>query len=112
MNSSFPIFFAAGGGFGGIVRWFIQIVIYDICITGIQDILGVSRMVALFIFPGLLMAIDLVGNREFPQDVDHATAVHRSRIEQAAPQGIDRSRGKVRSIPMVVDSMDVVDLED
>lgn len=36
------------------MSWFIRIVIYDICITGIQDALGVSRMVALFIFLGLL----------------------------------------------------------
>ncbi len=46
-----------GGGLGGIVSWFIRIVIYDICITGISDILGVSRMVALFIFLGILAAI-------------------------------------------------------
>ncbi|MFT5731910.1 MAG: hypothetical protein ACJA2W_002555 [Planctomycetota bacterium] len=45
---------ARGRGIGGIVSWFIRIVIYDICITGIQDALGVSRMVALFIFLGLL----------------------------------------------------------
>jgi uncharacterized membrane protein len=51
----------AGGGFGGIVRWFIQIVIYDICITTIQDVLGVSRMVALFIFLGIMLAIAAVG---------------------------------------------------
>ena len=50
-----------GGGFGGIVRWFIQIVIYDICITTIQDVLGVSRMVALFIFLGIMLAIAAVG---------------------------------------------------
>ena len=52
---------ARGGGIGGIVRWFIQIVIYDICITGIQDILGVSRMVALFIFLGIMLAIAFFG---------------------------------------------------
>ncbi|WP_395734308.1 hypothetical protein [Prosthecobacter sp.] len=51
----------ARGGMGGIVRWFIQIVIYDICITGIQDILGVSRMVALFIFLGILILISIGG---------------------------------------------------
>lgn len=51
--SSLPM--AAGGrGLGGLVSWFIRIVIYDICITGIQDGLGVSRMAALFIFLGLL----------------------------------------------------------
>jgi uncharacterized membrane protein len=39
------------------VRWFIQIVIYDICVTTISDVLGVSRLVALFIFLGILLAI-------------------------------------------------------
>lgn len=52
---------ARGGGIGGIVSWFIRIVIYDICITGIQDGLGVSRMVALFIFLGILMLITFAG---------------------------------------------------
>ncbi|MEO7318199.1 MAG: hypothetical protein ABIZ56_04340 [Chthoniobacteraceae bacterium] len=52
---------AARGGIGGIVRWFIQIVIYDICITGIQDALGVSRMVALFIFLGIMLLIAGIG---------------------------------------------------
>jgi len=47
-----------GGGFiGSIIGWFIRVVIYDICITTIQDVLGVSRMVALFIFLGILAAI-------------------------------------------------------
>lgn len=50
-----------GGGIGRIVSWFIRIVIYDICITGISDVLGVSRMVALFIFLGILMVIGGVG---------------------------------------------------
>ncbi len=46
---------------GSIVRWFIQVVIYDICVTGIQDMLGVSRMVALFIFLGILLLVSLGG---------------------------------------------------
>ncbi|MCO8121791.1 hypothetical protein NHH03_08585 [Stieleria sp. TO1_6] len=50
-----------GGGIGRIVGWFIRIVIYDICITGISDLLGVSRMVALFIFLGILGVIAFVG---------------------------------------------------
>lgn len=58
--SFFPIL-AGSGGFGGIIRWFIQIVIYDICITTIQDVLGVSRMVALFIFLGIMLAIAAIG---------------------------------------------------
>lgn len=49
------------GGIGSIISWFIRIVIYDICITGIQDFLGVSRWVALFIFLGILGGIALVG---------------------------------------------------
>lgn len=55
------LIFAARGGLGGIISWFIRIVIYDICITGISDILGVPRMVALFIFLGILAAIALGG---------------------------------------------------
>ena len=49
------------GGLGGIVSWFIRIVIYDICITGISEILGVPRIVALFIFLGILAAIAFGG---------------------------------------------------
>ncbi len=52
---------ARRGGLGAIIGWFIRIVIYDICITGISDVLGVSRMVALFIFLGILAVISLVG---------------------------------------------------
>lgn len=56
-----PIIFARRGGIGRIVGWFIRIVIYDICITGIADILHVPRMVALFIFLGILGVIALGG---------------------------------------------------
>ncbi len=57
-----PLIGRGGGGFlGGMVSWFIRIVIYDICITGISDILGVSRMVALFIFLGILAVIAFAG---------------------------------------------------
>ncbi|MCC9601402.1 hypothetical protein LOC67_12675 [Stieleria sp. JC731] len=52
---------ARRGGLGSIVGWFIRVVIYDICITGISDILGVPRMVALFIFLGILGVIAFVG---------------------------------------------------
>jgi hypothetical protein len=51
----------ARGGMGRLVGWFIRIVIYDICITTIQDVLGVSRFVALFIFLGILAAIAFGG---------------------------------------------------
>ncbi len=51
-----------GGGFiGGIIRWFIMVAIYDICIGALADILGVSRMVACFIFIGILLAISAAG---------------------------------------------------
>jgi hypothetical protein len=54
--------FARGGGFlSGIVSWFIRVVIYDICVTTIQDVFGVSRMVALFIFLGIMLVIGFVG---------------------------------------------------
>lgn len=59
-SSLFPVL-AARGGFGGIVRWFIQVVIYDICVTTISEVLGVSRLVALFIFLGILLVISFVG---------------------------------------------------
>lgn len=53
---------AKGGGFiSGLVGWFIRIVIYDICITTIQEVLGVSRFAALFIFLGILAALSFVG---------------------------------------------------
>ncbi|MCD0458941.1 hypothetical protein [Roseiconus lacunae] len=56
-----PSLLARRGGLGSIVSWFIRIVIYDICITGISEVLGVSRMVALFIFLGILGVIAFVG---------------------------------------------------
>ncbi|MSQ03600.1 MAG: hypothetical protein EXR71_17240 [Myxococcales bacterium] len=48
-------------GFGDIVGWFIRVIIYDIIVTSIVDIFGVSRMVALFIFLGILLAISAGG---------------------------------------------------
>jgi hypothetical protein len=51
-----------GGGFiGEMIRWFIMVAIYDICIGTIASVLGVSRMVAVFIFLGILLAITFVG---------------------------------------------------
>lgn len=51
-----------GGGFiGDMIRWFIMVAIYDICIGGIASLLGVSRMVACFIFLGILLAVTFVG---------------------------------------------------
>jgi hypothetical protein len=60
-NYSLSLLGRRGGGFGSIIGWFIRVVIYDICITGISDILGVPRMVALFIFLGILGVIAFVG---------------------------------------------------
>ncbi len=50
-----------GGGIGRLVSFFIRVVIYDICITTISEVLGVSRFVALFIFLGILIAISIGG---------------------------------------------------
>jgi hypothetical protein len=51
-----------GGGFiGNMIRWFIMVAIYDICIGALASALGVSRMVACFIFIGILLAISFVG---------------------------------------------------
>lgn len=58
-NTFSPIL--ARGAMGGIIRWFIQVVIYDMCVTGIQEGLGVSRMTALFIFLGILILISIGG---------------------------------------------------
>lgn len=52
---------ARGRGLGGLVSFFIRVVIYDICITGISEFLGVSRLVALFIFLGILAVITFGG---------------------------------------------------
>ena len=59
--SRFTMLAARGGGIGSIVGWFIRIVIYDICITMISEVLGVSRLVALFVFLGILGAIAIGG---------------------------------------------------
>lgn len=52
---------ARRGGLGGIVSWFIRIVIYDIIVTSIAEIFGIPRLYALFIFLGGLVAIGVVG---------------------------------------------------
>jgi hypothetical protein len=61
MQNSIQPIFAKGGFFGGIIQWFIRVVIYDICVTTIQDVLGVSRMTALFIFLGIMMLVAFIG---------------------------------------------------
>ena len=51
-----------GGGFiGDMIRWFIMVAIYDICIGTIASVLGVSRLVACFIFLGILLLISFIG---------------------------------------------------
>ena len=51
----------AGGLISGMIRWFIMIAIYDICIGGIANLLGVSRLVAAVIFIGILLGISAIG---------------------------------------------------
>lgn len=50
-----------GGALGGIFQWFFRVLIYDIIVTSIAEVLGVSRIVALFIFLGVMIAIGIVG---------------------------------------------------
>jgi hypothetical protein len=51
-----------GGGFiGEMVRWFIMVAIYDIVITGLSELLGVSRLVAVLIFLVGLFLMGFVG---------------------------------------------------
>jgi len=45
-----------GGFFGEIIRWFIMVAIYDICIGTIAQMFGISRIAACFIFLGALLA--------------------------------------------------------
>ncbi len=56
-----PFLARRGGFFGDMIGWFIRVVIYDICITGLSEILGVPRIVALFIFLGILLALSVGG---------------------------------------------------
>ncbi|MCC6953488.1 MAG: hypothetical protein IT290_05175 [Deltaproteobacteria bacterium] len=53
----FPELQARKGFFGEMIGWFIRVVIYDICVTTIQEVFGVSRFVAIFIFLGILLVI-------------------------------------------------------
>ncbi|MFM8735668.1 MAG: hypothetical protein ACKOC8_10795 [Pirellulales bacterium] len=41
-RSGFTLLAARGGGIGSMVRWFIRIVIYGICVTTISEVFGVS----------------------------------------------------------------------
>jgi hypothetical protein len=62
MNALQPFQGRRGGGFiADMIRWFIMVAIYDICIGTIANVLGVSRLVAVFIFLGILMVIMVIG---------------------------------------------------
>lgn len=63
LRSMFDLSYVAygRGGLGSLVSWLIRVVIYDICVTSISEILGVSRLVALFIFLGILGLVSFVG---------------------------------------------------
>ncbi len=51
-----------GGGFiGEMIRFFIQIIIYQICLQFIMEIFGVSQFVAMFIFLAILLVITFAG---------------------------------------------------
>ena len=50
-----------GGFIGEMIRWFIMVAIYDICIGTIAQVFGISRMAACFIFLGVLLAISFAG---------------------------------------------------
>jgi Flp pilus assembly protein TadB len=49
-----------GGFVGEMIRWFIMVAIYDLVITGLAEMLGVSRLVAIFIFLGLLFLFGFI----------------------------------------------------
>ena len=63
----------ARGGLGEIFRWFFRILIYDIIVTSIAEVLGVSRLVALFIFLGGMLVVGAVGyimKQKYSPDVE------------------------------------------
>lgn len=63
----------ARGGLGEIFRWFFRVLIYDIIVTSIAEVLGVSRLVALFIFMGVMIVIGVVGyimKQKYSPDVE------------------------------------------
>jgi hypothetical protein len=63
LRSMFDLSYIAQGrgGLGSMVSWLIRVVIYDICVTSISEIFGVSRLVALFIFLAILGLVSFGG---------------------------------------------------
>ena len=64
MNTFFspPIAYSRKGGiFGDLIGWFIRVVIYDICVSTIQEVTGLSRLASIFIFLGILLLIGFAG---------------------------------------------------
>jgi uncharacterized membrane protein len=55
------VLYRRGGFFGNIIGWFIRVVIYDICVSTIEEVFGVSRLIAIFIFLGILLLISAGG---------------------------------------------------
>ena len=45
-----------GGFFGEMIRWFIMVAIYQICIGLVAEIFGISHFAATFVFLGILLA--------------------------------------------------------
>lgn len=58
---SLPLAGRGGGFIYEMIRWFIMVAIYDICIGTIASVFGVSRIVACLIFLGILMLISFAG---------------------------------------------------
>ncbi len=61
MRLNHPSVLLARGGLGEIFRWFFRVLIYDIIVTSIAEVLGVSRLVALFIFMGGMLVVGAIG---------------------------------------------------
>ena len=61
MNMLQPFQGRRGGFIAEMIRWFIMVAIYDICIGAIANVLGVSRLVAVFIFLGILLVVTFIG---------------------------------------------------
>ena len=57
----FHSLFLARGGLGEIFRWFFRVLIYDIIVTSIAEFFGIPRIVALFIFLGIMIVIGVIG---------------------------------------------------